>query len=239
MMAQTSNSTRFHVGGMDCASCVAKVDTAVRRIPGVTDVAVSLASSTMTVRHTRDSDLGAIERKVTGLGYQVAALPNGGPDHPRGEKAFSGPWWQTGKRRLTIVSGLSLLLALVITAAFPAFGPSAFIAAMLVGLVPVARRAFAAAMSGTPFSIEMLMTIAAVGAVAIGAGEEAATVVFLFLLGELLEGVAAGATKQAIAAFRRQGVRSRPCFAGCCITSRTGPSHSLNSVGYCGTTVGS
>jgi hypothetical protein len=24
MMAQTSNSTRFHVGGMDCASCVAK-----------------------------------------------------------------------------------------------------------------------------------------------------------------------------------------------------------------------
>jgi Cd2+/Zn2+-exporting ATPase len=46
-------------------------------------------------------------------------------------------------------------------------------------------------MTGTPFSIEMLMTIAAVGALIIGAAEEAVTVVFLFLVGELLEGVAA------------------------------------------------
>ena len=73
-----------------------------------------------------------------------------------------------------------------------------FTAAMLVGLLPIARRAFMAAMVGTPFSIEMLMTIAAVGAVIIGAGEEAATVVFLFLIGELLEGVAAGKARASI-----------------------------------------
>jgi Cd2+/Zn2+-exporting ATPase len=55
-----------------------------------------------------------------------------------------------------------------------------------------------AAIAGTPFSIEMLMTIAAVGAVIINAGEEAATVVFLFLVGELLEGVAAGKARASI-----------------------------------------
>jgi Cd2+/Zn2+-exporting ATPase len=55
-----------------------------------------------------------------------------------------------------------------------------------------------AALAGTPFSIEMLMTIAAVGAVIINAGEEAATVVFLFLVGELLEGVAAGRARASI-----------------------------------------
>lgn len=55
-----------------------------------------------------------------------------------------------------------------------------------------------AALAGTPFSIEMLMTIAAVGAVMIGATEEAAVVVVLFLIGELLEGVAAGRARASI-----------------------------------------
>ena len=80
----------------------------------------------------------------------------------------------------------------------PQAAPWLFIAAMLVGLVPIARRAVMAALAGTPFTIEMLMTIAAVGAVIIGAGEEGAAVVFLFLVGELLEGVAAGKARASI-----------------------------------------
>src|SRR5690606_37737699 len=74
----------------------------------------------------------------------------------------------------------------------------AFTVAMLIGLVPIARRALMAAINGSPFSIEMLMTIAAVGAVFIGATEEAAAVVLLFLIGEMLEGVAAGRARASI-----------------------------------------
>jgi Cd2+/Zn2+-exporting ATPase len=69
---------------------------------------------------------------------------------------------------------------------------------MMVGLVPIASRAWAAARAGTPFSIETLMTVAAIGAVFIDATEEAAAVVFLFLVGELLEGVAAGRARASI-----------------------------------------
>jgi Cd2+/Zn2+-exporting ATPase len=96
------------------------------------------------------------------------------------------------------MAGLALVLAYGIGHLFPAIQLYAFTAAMLVGLFPIARRAIMAALAGTPFSIEMLMTIAAVGALIINATEEAAAVVFLFLVGELLEGVAAGKARASI-----------------------------------------
>jgi Zn2+/Cd2+-exporting ATPase len=242
---------RYRVGGMDCAACATKIDTAVRRVPGVEDVSVSVTAGTMTVRHDGSSDLKAIEKKVTGLGYSVAPLSGKAPareskaahhdhdhdhdhhghdhddhdheghdhdhaghdhsDHGHSHSAeeveglhghdhgpMTGPWWQSKKGRLTIFSGVALVVAYVVGHLLPSIAPYAFIVAMLVGLVPIARRAVMAALSGTPFSIEMLMTIAAVGAVIINAGEEAATVVFLFLVGELLEGVAAGKARASI-----------------------------------------
>ncbi|TCK23718.1 Cd2+/Zn2+-exporting ATPase [Ancylobacter aquaticus] len=110
------------------------------------------------------------------------------------------PWWKTGKARLTLICGAALAGAYGLGHFYPGLDPWIFIAALSLGLVPIARRALMAALSGTPFSIEMLMTIAAVGAVIIGASEEAAAVVFLFLVGELLEGVAAGRARSSIRA---------------------------------------
>ncbi len=227
-MTSIATQTRYRVQGMDCASCASKIDTAVRRMPGIEDVNVSVAAGTMTVHHTPESDLAAIEKKVTGLGYTVSPLAaqtdmarprhaahdhhnHAGEDgHNHGEEVrglhghdhtpTSGSWWKSAKGRLTIASGAALIAAFAIHYAFPATGPWAFIAAMLIGLVPIARRAVIAAFAGIPFTIEMLMTVAAVGAVIIGAGEEAATVVFLFLIGELLEGVAAGKARSSIQA---------------------------------------
>jgi len=57
----TANQARYKVGGMDCASCAAKIDTAVRRMPGVEDVSVSVGSGTMTLTHDGSGDLTAIE----------------------------------------------------------------------------------------------------------------------------------------------------------------------------------
>ncbi|MEF0942372.1 heavy metal translocating P-type ATPase [Rhizobium sp. BR 362] len=245
-MAATEEA-RYRVSGMDCASCAAKIDTAVRRMPGVEDVSVSVTAGTMTVRHDETSNLAAIEKKVAGLGYSLAPLAgkierapsehrhdhhdhdhdhhdhdhhHHGHDHSAHDHAdhedhdhaareieglhghdhtpMDGPWWKSKKGRLTILSGVALVAAYAIGHLVPSIASYAFVVAMLVGLVPIARRALMAALAGTPFSIEMLMTIAAVGAVIINAGEEAATVVFLFLVGELLEGVAAGKARASI-----------------------------------------
>ncbi|KAB2848004.1 MAG: cadmium-translocating P-type ATPase [Hyphomicrobiaceae bacterium] len=222
-MVEATSQVRYRVEGMDCGSCATKIDTAVRRFPGVSDVSVSVSAGTMAVTHDGTSDLSALEKAVSRLGYSVtpltvmpapraAACRHDGHDHAAHDHAdqsakhihghdhgpTSGSWWQSKKGVLTIASGIALVAAFGLGQLVPSIAGYAFVAAMLVGLLPIARRAFAAASAGTPFSIEMLMTIAAVGAVFINAAEEAAAVVFLFLVGELLEGVAAGRARASI-----------------------------------------
>ncbi len=204
-MSDVTTLSRFRVQGMDCASCGAKITNAVRRVPGVEDVTVSVTSETLTVRHSSDVPLGAaILRQVNGLGgYRASVLGDlpataQGHAHDHGDAPSDVVWWRSRKTSLTLATGLALVLAFVVTKIMPTIASYAFPIAMLVGLVPVARRAILAAGAGTPFSIEMLMTIAAVGAVVIGAGEEGAAVVFLFLVGEMLEGVAAGRARASI-----------------------------------------
>ncbi|QIR86748.1 heavy metal translocating P-type ATPase [Paracoccus sp. AK26] len=110
-------------------------------------------------------------------------------------------WHQTGKGRLVILTGSLLAGAWLIELLTSAeVGYWAFVAACLIGVLPVAKRAFEALRMGQPFTIESLMTIAAGGALLIGAAEEAALVVFLFAVGEVLEGVAAGKARQGIRA---------------------------------------
>ncbi len=126
---------------------------------------------------------------------------HGSPGHVHDDPADRGKrWYQTGKGKLVIFTALLLGAAWIIEYLAPEIGKWAFIAACLMGVAPVARRAFAALRIGQPFTIESLMTIAAIGALFINAAEEAALVVFLFAVGEVLEGVAAGKARDGIRA---------------------------------------
>lgn len=55
--------------------------------------------------------------------------------------------------------------------------------------MPIAKKAFTLARNGSPFSIEMLMSIAAFGALYLGETLEAAMVLVLFLIGERWKGL--------------------------------------------------
>ncbi|MGV8838973.1 MAG: heavy metal translocating P-type ATPase [Bauldia sp.] len=280
MAAATEHLSRFRIQGMDCAACVAKIETATRRVAGVNEVVVSLSAGVMTVRHGTGADITEIQRRVTSLGYDVKAVGaaakappsfrgeqatpthghlahdepghnqhgdhdhEDGHDHPShdhghhdhqhtlgdtrsvpsaGEEkaahrdenakeaaglhshlhdhgAEDGPFWSTKRFRLTAAAGIGLVVAFLAAKLLPDLGHWPYVFAMLIGLVPIARRALVAARYGSPFSIEMLMTIAAIGAVFIGAGEEAAAVVLFFLVGELLEGIAASRARSSIRA---------------------------------------
>jgi Cd2+/Zn2+-exporting ATPase len=152
---------------------------------------------------------------------------HGSPGHVHDDPADRGKrWYQTAKGRLVIFTALLLGAAWVIEYLAPEIGKWAFVAACLIGVAPVAQRAFAALRMGQPFTIESLMTIAAIGALFINAAEEAALVVFLFAVGEVLEGVAAGKARDGIRALANLVPKTAQLVTG--DTTREVPAASLS-----------
>jgi Cd2+/Zn2+-exporting ATPase len=117
MTAQTLES-RYRVTGMDCASCGRKIDTAIRRLPGVEDVSVAVQTGVLKIRHGGDLADEAVLQQLRNLGYSgEAAAPTSGAvaaaagPPPAAARAGGAPWWWTGKARLTALCGLALLSA--------------------------------------------------------------------------------------------------------------------------------
>lgn len=77
--ARDGEQIRYHVTGMDCTSCVAKIEKAARGVVGVKDVKVSLASQVMTIDVEEPArQLSAVERAITAQGYRLSRLDTSG-----------------------------------------------------------------------------------------------------------------------------------------------------------------
>jgi Cu+-exporting ATPase len=63
------NTQTYRVTGMTCGGCVRHVDKALRHTPGVTEVAVDLASGTAKVTGTATFE--ALAAAVAEAGYQM------------------------------------------------------------------------------------------------------------------------------------------------------------------------
>jgi Cu+-exporting ATPase len=63
----------FAVGGMSCASCVSRVEKAIRSVPGVVSANVNLANNQATVEYLEDVRLSVIKQAVKDAGYEVEA----------------------------------------------------------------------------------------------------------------------------------------------------------------------
>jgi len=64
---------RLAIEGMTCASCVARVESALRAVPGVIDARVNLASETATVEAVQTVERGALIAAVDRAGYAARA----------------------------------------------------------------------------------------------------------------------------------------------------------------------
>lgn len=187
-LPESGNRYSWVVNGMDCAACARKVENAVKQVPGVSHVQVLFATEKLLV--SADSDVSKqIEAAVSKAGYTLRS------ETAPVEKASSL------KENLPLIT-LTIMMALSwgLEQINHPFGNLAFIATTLVGLFPIARQALRLMKSGSWFAIETLMSLAAIGALFIGATAEAAMVLLLFLIGERLEGWAASRARKGVSA---------------------------------------
>ncbi|RNF33834.1 cadmium-translocating P-type ATPase [Paracoccus methylarcula] len=222
---------------MDCGSCAAKIRAALERLPGVSEVDVALMAERLRLRRdgsriSRDE----VEKAVRGLGFGLSPKGAFEPEtSPRGfvlpVDAYPGnahippqkapgqrqdpAWYRTRKGRMLIGTGLLLAAAWLVELTVGGLAAQwAFTLATLIGLAPITKRAVILARAGMPFTIEMLMSIAALGALAIDAAGEAALVVFLFAMGEMLESLAADKARNGIRALSGLVPRSARLVTG-------------------------
>jgi Cd2+/Zn2+-exporting ATPase len=197
-MTMPPTELTFTVQGMDCASCARTVESGVAQLPGVELCELTFATERLRVRGTIARE--DVVRRVRDLGYDVAEASQ--PDAaPAPAPGFLGFMWARLETRLALLGALLVLPGVVLT---ELLGREAIwidalaLAAMALTIVPIARSAWRALAVNRELNIDALMTIAAAGAVAIGAYVEAGLVMVLFTIGEALEGYTATRARHAI-----------------------------------------
>ena len=94
-------SEQYNVTGMSCAACSARVERAVKKVPGVTSCAVSLLTNSMTVEGTADSSavIAAVEKAGYGASLKQPESP-AQVSHSQEEDALADRETPALKRRL-------------------------------------------------------------------------------------------------------------------------------------------
>jgi Zn2+/Cd2+-exporting ATPase len=129
-----------------------------------------------------------IANAIKGLLARSRDRAQPGTDEPT--KQFWHQLRTSHEGRETVLTGGLLAAAFIDSALGPHFSYWVYSAAALAGLAPVACRALMRAITGTRFTVEMLVTAATLGAILIGAAAVAAIVVFLFAVAEFLKAIA-------------------------------------------------
>jgi Zn2+/Cd2+-exporting ATPase len=184
--------TTLQVAGVDCAEEVSAIHRALKPMAGVSEVRVNIMSGKAIVTHDQSVTPEALIEAIGTVGLKAR----------REDERSDGGARQVQRQRLLSVStsGALTLLGLLAHWAHLAPEPVAtglFVAAIISGGWFIAPKAVAAARRLAP-DMNLLMTVAALGAAGIGEWSEGASVAFLFALSELLESFSVARARRAI-----------------------------------------
>jgi len=194
-------TTRFQVPAMDCATEKEVIANRLQRLIEVESLDFDLLDRIVTVRH-RDGAVALVEDALRDIGMAPRRLDDAAASaataDPTGRPGLGG----ASRGAWLLGSAGTLALAAEILA-WVRFEEDAWpiIAMSVVSIVacgPTTFRKGVVALRTLTLNINLLMTIAVIGAIAIGQWPEAAMVTFLFAVAELIESRSVDRARDAI-----------------------------------------
>jgi heavy metal translocating P-type ATPase len=180
------------IDSIHCADCALNIERSVEHLPGVLSAEVSYVFSSATIYYDPHRvEEEQIKRAITKPGYVVRET--------LAEKTRT--FWNERRSLLFMAaSGITLGLSWILgwIGLKPSYLPTAFaIASLVIGGYPILKSAIRALFI-PDLNVDTLVSIAAIAATSVGAYQEAATVIFIMLLGEFLEHRTVGKARKAI-----------------------------------------
>ncbi|HKD53959.1 MAG TPA: cation-translocating P-type ATPase [Steroidobacteraceae bacterium] len=199
-------SFRARIAGMDCGSCALTIEDGLRQLPGAQRVTVDFTTETLDIEGAVSRE--SVAQRLRQLGYRLADGPalevtdviaRAAPVSGGFLRFFAGD----PQQRRALIAALAVLLVSLAAGV----GPGLLLvrlrllilaATVVVVGAPIFMKGLRALVFSHRINIDLLMTLAALGALLIGEAAEAATVVLLFTFGEGLERFSAARARDSL-----------------------------------------
>ncbi|MFN5047737.1 heavy metal translocating P-type ATPase [Roseateles sp.] len=188
--------SRLHIAGMDCPTEEALLRQALAPLQGVSALHFDLMGRVLSVDHNL-SDEAPLLRAIEATGMQAKALEAAAQPPAPAPAVSRRQRWMMGLAGVAAVGAEAL--------AFAGWGDrhpaviALVLATLLLGGLPTLRKGLIA-LRHLQLNIHLLMSLAVIGAIILGQWPEAAMVVWLFGLAEMLEALSLERARKAIQA---------------------------------------
>ena len=185
-----SEAKTYRVQGFTCANCAAKFENNVKALPGVQDAKVNFGASKITVWGT--TTIEELEK--------AGAFENLKVREDKEKAVKREPFWKQKENIKVYISAVLLVISWFLGKQYGEehiFATIGYAAAILIGGYSLFIKGFKNLVR-LNFDMNTLMTVAILGAAAIGEWGEGATVVILFAISEALERYSMDKARQSI-----------------------------------------
>lgn len=189
----------LYLSGLDCASCAQKIETAIKDIDGVKAASIDFVTQRLTIEAADKKNLPAVLRAASQTVLELEPdIKISYTENSAAEPDSSN--WKDRLSRIGLAGGAALFAACLIFPFPHSVKFTLFLLSFLFVGGEVVFRALRNMTKGKVFDENFLMSVATIGAFALGDYPEGVAVMLFYQVGELLQDIAVNRSRKSISA---------------------------------------